>query len=136
MQADPMMRILAFSLGYTIHGSVNSTIVVGDFPSVMSSMDNFITTIWRVSKGARVINKDLVSAYKHQRVHADYLKLQVVESGGRCFVELVLMFWARSSPGIFCKLLALFVSCVALLSGITPHQYLQHLDDLVGKNKT
>ena len=39
------------------------------------------------------------------------------------------MFGTRSLPGIFCKLLGLFLSGVALLSGIAPYQQMQHLDD-------
>ena len=112
-------------------GAVNSTILASDFPAVMSSTDKFVRTIWRVGRGAKVMKKDLVSAYKHQRVHAEDLKLQVVKFGGRFFVELSLMFGTRSSPGIFCKLLGLFRSCVALLSGIAPYQDLQHLDDVL-----
>ena len=46
-------------------------------------------------------------------------------------MELALMFGTRSSPGIFCDLLSLFVSCVALLVGIAPYLVLQHLDDVL-----
>ena len=76
----------------------NTTIMPGDFPSVMSSNDKVVRAIWRVGRGARVMKKDLVSAYKHQRVHADDLKLQVVKFGGRYFVELALIIWYQVLP--------------------------------------
>ena len=112
-------------------GSVNSTILSEDFPTIMSSTERFVRALWRVGRGARVMKKDLVSAYKHQRVHPDDLKLQVVKFGGRYFVELALMFGSRSSPGIFCDLLGLFVRCIILLSGIPDYLVEQHLDDVL-----
>ena len=55
----------------------------------------------------------------------------MVKFGDCYFVELALMFSTRSSPGIFCDFLSLFVSCVALLVGIAPFLVLQHLDDVL-----
>ena len=112
-------------------GSVNSTILAKDFPTIMSSTERFVRALWRVGRGARVMKKDLVSTYKHQRVHPEDLKLQVVKLGGRYFVELALMFGSRSSPGIFCALLGLFVRCIILLAGIPQYLVEQHLDDVL-----
>lgn len=113
-------------------GAVNSTIVVEDYPAQMSDTAKFVRALWRAGLGALVTKKDLVSAYKHQRVHPDDLSLQVVKWGGRYFVELALMFGTRSSPGIFSDLFRLFVDCVTLLAGMEPYMVEQHLDDVLG----
>ena len=60
-------------------GSVNSTIDIEKFPARMSSVAKFVRTLWRVGRGALVANMYWSSAYKHQHVAREVLKLQVVE---------------------------------------------------------
>ena len=82
-------------------GSVNLTIISDDFLIVMLGIDRFFSMILRFGRGVMIMKKDLISTYKHQRVHMDDLKLQVVMFGDR-FIELCLMFGVRSSLEIFC----------------------------------
>ena len=74
---------------------------------------------------------DLISSYKLQQVHADDLKHQVVKFCDWYFMKLCLMFGVRSSPGVFCTLLALFVNCIMLMVGMARFLMEQHLDDVL-----
>ena len=112
-------------------GSVNSTIMVEDFPATLTSTEEFVRALWRSGRACLIMKKDLVSAYKHQKVHEDDIKLQVVNWGGRYFIELALMFGTRSSPGIFSDLFHLFVVCIINLVEMDKCQVLQHLDDVL-----
>ena len=114
-------------------GSINSTIDIEKFPARMSSVARFTRTLWRVGRGALICKIDQSSAYKHQHVRREDLKLQVVEFGGRLFVEMRLMFGTRSSPGIYDDFHKCFLfSVIRLTPGITKDDVEQHLDDVLG----
>ena len=114
-------------------GSINSTIDLSKFPTRMSSLARFVKTLWRVGRGALVCKIDWRMAYKCQHVRKEDLKLQVVEFGGRFFVEVRLMFGTRSSPGIYDDLAKCFLfSVIELTEGITRNDVEQHLDDVLG----
>ena len=118
-------------------GSLNSTIMKEDFPTEFSSTAKFVTALHKVGKGAIVMKKDLVSAFKHFLVNKDCLPHQVIRWGGRYFVELALMFGVASSPSIFWEGFRLFVVCIIQLSAIDRSLVEQHLDDIlgIGQNK-
>ena len=80
-------------------GSINSTIDIEQYPAKMSSVQKFVRTLYRVGRGARICKIDQQSAYKHQHVAKSDWKLQIVEWGGRYFLETRLMFGTKSSPG-------------------------------------
>ena len=113
-------------------GSVNSTIDIEQFPARMSSVTKFVKTLWRAGRGALVCKIDWCSAFKHQHVAKDDLKLQVLEWGGRMFVELRLMFGGRSSVGIYNDLAVCFLNSVCKISGMSRGDVEQHLDDVLG----
>ena len=70
--------------------------------------------------------------YKHQHVARDDLKLQVVQWGGRMFVELKMIFGTKSSPGIYDNLAKCFLrSVIAITEGISREDVEQHLDDVL-----
>ena len=71
------------------------------FPTKMSSLRIFVRMLFRVGRGCVVFKIDWKDAYKHVKVRQEDLKLQVIEYAGRYFVELKLVFGARSSPGIY-----------------------------------
>ena len=108
-------------------GSVNSTIDVQKFPARMSSVTKFVRTLWKVGRGALVCKIDWSSAYKHQHVVKEDLKLQAFEWGGRLFVEMMLIFGGKSSPGIYDDLAKCFLGCVCNISGLPRSQVEHHL---------
>lgn len=113
-------------------GSMNSTIDIACFPATMSSVNRLVRALFRAGRSAMVTKLDWTAAYKHQHVVEEDLKLQVLEWGGRFFVELCLIFGAVSSPGIYDQLAKLFLWCVMLLVGMPRDQVEQHLDDVLG----
>ena len=115
---DPDKKVPGWIYNPGHPGSVNSTIQSEQYPAIMTSTEQFVKALWRSGRGCLIMKKDLISAYKHQRVHNDDLKLQVIKWGGRYFVELDLMFGSKSSPGIFSDLFGLFVDCIRNVSDI------------------
>jgi hypothetical protein len=71
------------------------------------------------------------SAYKHQHVHPEDLRLQVLQWGGRYFVELMLMFGVSSSAGIYDQLAKVFLWCCMRLARMPRYLVEQHLDDVI-----
>ena len=113
-------------------GSTNSTIDTKRFPASMSSVNKFVKALHRVGRGARICKIDQTSAYKHQHVRKEDWGLQIIQWGGRYFIELSLMFGTRSSPGIYDELHKAFISSVVKLSPDMPkNQVEQHLDDVL-----
>lgn len=112
-------------------GSVNSTIDPRQFPTKMSSVPEFVRSLWKYGRNAVVGKLDYTSAYKHQHVREEDLKLQVIKWGDRYFVEMKLIFGSRSSPGIFDELAKVFLwSCASLVS-IPKYAIQQHIDDVL-----
>ena len=97
----------------------------------MSSTKKFVESLCRVGVGALICKSDWSSAYKHIAVQKEDLKLQVIEWGGRYFIELMLVFGAISSPGIFDDLAKVIVGLAIIMSGIPKELVQQHLDDVV-----
>ena len=114
-------------------GSTNSTIDTKQFPAHMSSVARFVKALSKVGRGARMCKIDQTSAYKHQHVQRSDWGLQVIEWGGRFFIELCLMFGTRSSPGLYDELHKAFLSSVVKLTpDMLKNQVEQHLDDVLG----
>ena len=114
-------------------GSINSTIDVANYPATMSSVPKLVEVLWRAGRRGEACKMDWTAAYKHQAVSKEDLKLQVIEFGGRYFIELKLMFGTKSSPGIFDDLAKCFLkSVVGLVPGFSHQDFIQHLDDVIG----
>ena len=104
-------------------GAVNLGIDGKDFEAKVSSTA-------KAGVGALICKSDWSSAYKHQHVKEEDLKLQFIEFGGMLFCELMLVFGAISSPGIYDDLAKVVLGCAILLSGINEDMVQQHLDDV------
>ena len=110
---------------------VNSGISNDDFEAKMSSTKKFIISLFRVGRGALMCKADWNSAYKHQMVREEDLKLQFVKFLGKYFCELALIFGSVSSPGIYDDLAKVVLALALLMSGYPPELVSQHLDDVV-----
>ena len=88
--------------------------------------------LYSVGRGALVIKIDWSDAYKHIKVREEDLKLQVIEFGGRFFVELRLVFGAKSSPGIYDEISDVVLNVAVLESKILRTMVTKHLDDTLG----
>ena len=113
-------------------GAVNIGIDGANFEARMSSTAKFVESLVKAGVGCLICKSDWSSAYKHQHVRAEDLKLQFIEFGGRLFCELMLVFGAISSPGIYDDLAKVVLACAILLSKISPDMIQQHLDDVCG----
>ena len=71
-------------------------------------------------------------AYKHIKVCEEDLKLQLIQFAGRLFVELKLVFGARSSPGLFDGVSDVIRDLAITDSDILPTMVTKHLDDVLG----
>ena len=116
----------------TLPGAVNSTIDPAQFPTRMSSLKIFIRMLYSVGRGAVVCKVDWKDAYKHIKVCKEDLKLQLIRFAGRLFVELKLVFGARSSPGLFDCISDVIRDFAVLDSDILPTLVTKHLDDVLG----
>ena len=112
-------------------GSVNSGIDLEEFPARMSSTAKFVESLLRVGRNALITKSDWNSAYKHQFVRPEDLKLQFMQFLGKYFCELGLIFGAVSSPGIYDDLAKVVLAIALLASGLPPQLVSQHLDDVV-----
>ena len=110
---------------------VNAGISADNFEAKMFSTKKFIISLFRVGKGALITKSDWNSAYKHQMVREEDLKLQFVKFLGKYFCELALIFGSVSSPGIYDDLAKVVLGLALLMSGYPPELVSQHLDDVV-----
>ena len=114
-------------------GSSNSTVDVSKFPAKMSSVAKFVRTLYRVGRNARICKIDQSSAYKHQHVRRDDWGLQVLEWGGRLFLETRLMFGSKAAPGIYDELHKAFLyPVIKMTPRFSRADVEQHLDDVLG----
>ena len=120
--------ILNFSNGRP--KSVNEGINSKDYPTIMTSPDEWVRILRRCGRGARFCKNDWGSAYKQIRIKSHEVWMQGFEWLGRIFFELCLVFGCRSSPGIYDRLAKLVLWICLVLAGFPPHLALQHLDDV------
>jgi hypothetical protein len=120
--------ILNLSRGFP--RSVNSGISVDDYPTLMSSTEEFVRVLFRSGRGAEMTKCDWASAYKQIRVNKDHVWQQGFRWLGKVFYELCLIFGAVSSPGIFDRLAKLVLCIVLRKCGMPRRCVIQHLDDV------
>ena len=113
-------------------GAVNSSIDPDLFPAKMTSIKGFLRMLFTVGRGALVCKIDWADAYKHVKVRPQDLKLQVITYGGRFFVELKLVFGARSSPGLYDTVSNVIRDLAVAESYILRSRVAKHLDDILG----
>ena len=76
-----------------------------------------------------VMKTDWIIAYKHVSVHELEHRFQLVEFGGRFFVELALTFGGCNSPTLYNMVSKLLIDLAGLDSGMDPRHSVQQLDD-------
>ena len=130
--------IVNFSSPYAKEGdgtdspaSVNSGINKEEFPATMASTESFLISLMLAGCPAEMCKLDWRSAYKHQHVRMEDLKLQVFEFGGRLFGEVMLVFGGVSSAGIYNDLASMVLSLVILFVGVDERLVNKVLDDVV-----
>ena len=109
---------------------VNDGIDSKMFPTSMSSTNRWLGALERAGRGALIMKVDWAAAYKHIHVRKDDLKLQYFSWLGMDFVELMLVFGARSSAGIYDRLAKLILVLVLAYSRFPPELVCQYLDDV------
>jgi hypothetical protein len=100
------------------------------FPTSMSSTNRWLAALEKAGRGALIMKVDWAAAYKHVHVREDDLKLQYFSWLGMDFVELMLVFGARSSAGIYDRLAKLVLALVLAYSRFPPELVCQYLDDV------
>jgi hypothetical protein len=98
----------------------------------MSSTERWLGILERAGRGALILKIDWASAYKHIHVRREDLELQFFSWLGKDFVELMLVFGARSSAGIYDRLAKLVLWLVLEYSRFPADMVAQYLDDVCG----
>ena len=111
-------------------GAVNKGIDKNEFEAKMSSTAKFVESLARIGVGALMCKSDWNQAYKHVHIREEDIKLQFIEFGGRLFAELMLVFGAVSSPGIYDDLAKIIVALACLKASFPKELVQQHLDDV------
>jgi hypothetical protein len=109
--------------------SVNDGINADDFPTTMSSTAKWLEVLDRAGRHATMTKIDWASAYKHIAVRPEDTKLQYFNWLGMDFVELMLIFGAASSAGLYDKLAKTVLDIVVRHSKFPPEMVIQYLDD-------
>ena len=120
--------ILNFSKG--VPKSLNEGINSKDFPTVMSSTEEWVRILLRCGKRARFCKNDWAAAYKHVRVKETEVWMQGFQWLGRIFYELCLVFGGKSSAGLYDQLAKLVLWIAITLSQFPENLCVQHLDDV------
>jgi len=120
--------ILNFSspAGSCVNDGIDNT----EFPTSMSSTTRWLEVLDRAGRNALIMKIDWASAYKHVHVRTADLPLQFFSWLGKDFVELMLVFGARSSAGIYDRLAKLVLGLVLAYSRFPPQMVCQYLDDV------
>jgi hypothetical protein len=109
---------------------VNDGIDGDNFPTSMSSTNRWLAALELAGRGALIMKVDWAAAYKHIHVREEDLKLQFFSWLGMDFVELMLVFGARSSAGIYDRLAKLVLVLALAYSRFPPEMVCQYLDDV------
>lgn len=109
---------------------VNDGIDTTQFPTTMSSTEKWLTVLDRAGRGALILKMDWAAAYKHIHVRPADIILQYFSWLGMDFVELMLVFGACSSAGIYDRLAKFILFLVIIYSRFPPDMICQYLDDV------
>ena len=113
-------------------GSVNSSIDPEDYQTKMSSLRIFVKMLFNSGQGCVVFKIDWSDAYKHIKICNSDLPLQIIQFGGKYFVETRLVFGACSSPANYDELSDTVRDLAVHESGHPRHLITKHLDDCMG----
>ena len=99
-------------------------------PCLMSTDEDFRRAMFGCGRGCRFCKSDWSHAYKHCPVRCEDWGMQVLQFGGRFFVETALTFGGCNSPSIY-RMVASFVKEVTEIAvGMDPRHSVMVLDDL------
>ena len=110
--------------------SVNDGIDAAAFPAVMSSTAKWVEILNLAGRGCLMTKADWSDAYKHIHVREEDRDLQWFKWLGKYFVELMLVFGTRSSPGIYDRVAKLILDLVLVVSRFPRTMVCQFLDDV------
>lgn len=113
-------------------GSVNAGIDPAAYQTKMSSLRIFVRMLYNSGQGSVVFKIDWSDAYKHIKVRESDLPLQVIQFGGKYFVETRLVFGASSSPANYDELSDTVRDLAVHESRHPRHLITKHLDDCLG----
>ena len=108
---------------------VNEGINKDEFPASMSSTTDWLRTLHRAGRRAKMCKIDWADAYKHIAVHDEDTDLQWFEWCGKGFKELCLIFGGVSSAGIFDRVNKIVIHVALTLAKLDPSLVCQVLDD-------
>jgi hypothetical protein len=111
-------------------GCVNEGIDGDLFPAIMSSTAKWLEVLDRAGKEAQMVKIDWAAAYKHIAVRSEDLELQFFHWLGRDFIELMLVFGAVSSAGLYDRLAKVVLDFVIRQSKFPADMVIQYLDDV------
>ena len=120
--------ILNLSRGFP--HAVNDGIVSTDYPTLMSSTEEFVRMLFKAGIGAEITKSDWAAAYKQIRTALNEVWQQGFRWLGKVFYELCLVFGAKSAAGLFDRLAKLILHIVLWKCQMPARAVLQHLDDV------
>ena len=118
------------NLSAPIGESVNDGISSEEFPTKMSSTEEWLRVLNKAGKNCLILKIDFSDAYKHIAVHRQDTDLQWFEWLGMAFKELCLIFGAVSSAGIFDAVAKIILFIVIKKANFDKDLCIQHLDDI------
>ena len=115
-------------MGEGIPMSINAAIT-GDMEVEMTSIKRWTGVLHRAGCPAEALKNDWNSAYKHVGVRKEDHSLQVLEWGGRYFIETQLVFGCKSSPFWYNEVARLLILIVQADVNLDSRLSVQQLDD-------
>ena len=110
--------------------SVNEGITAQEFPATMSSTTKWLEVLDRAGRRCNMAKVDWAAAYKHMAVRSDDLNLQYFHWLGKDFIELMLIFGAVSSAGLYDDLAKVVLDFVIRHCKFPLDLVIQYLDDV------
>ena len=110
--------------------AVNDGIDSAEYPTLMSSTEEFLRVLHGAGVGAEMTKSDYAAAYKQIRISLDEVWQQGFRWQGKVFYELCLVFGAKSAAGLFDRLAKLILHIVQWKCKMPARAVIQHLDDV------
>jgi len=121
---------IILNLSAPVGNSVNDGICSDEFPTSMSSTTKWVEVLNKAGRACLFMKADWSVAYKHLHVRPADTVLQWFSWLDRFFVELNLVFGARSSAGLFDRIAKVILDLAIRLACFSPDMVCQYLDDV------
>jgi len=129
MKPNGTARVI-MNLSAPLGNAVNEGIDGDLFPAVMSSTSKWLEILDKAGRNCLIMKVDWANAYKHIPVHSEDLPLQYFNWMGKDFIELMLIFGAVSSAGLFDDLAKVILDLVTRQAHFPRDMIIQYLDDV------